>query len=236
MSDEKVLVDRDDLRAVLPTMKAPDPYFQPAEHDEWLAAFKRVQATLDAGVPVQQDKPDAMPAFPSPTSNPCDCGRPGDHRPSCARFQPVIHSGPVPVQQEPGTYAGFNVIADDRMPADVVAAVSSPVEGEGEELTEVQQEPEDAGRRLMRSTQRDQREAYRAGKRGVTLNACGFTPAAHSSDELRDRIAEALWRHDAQIDFPQVGWACEATTYEKTIRRKEADAVLAVLREEGLLP
>ena len=115
MSDERVLVDRDDLRAVLPTMKAPDPYFQPAEHDEWLAAFKRVQATLDAGVPVQQDKPDAMPA-------------------------------------------------------------------------------------------------------------------------LRDRIAEALWRHDAQIDFPQVGWACEATTYEKTIRRKEADAVLAVLREEGLLP
>jgi len=162
MSDERVLVDRDDLRAVLPTMKAPDPYFQPAEHDEWLAAFKRVQATLDAGVPA--------------------------------------------------------------------------VEGEGEELTEVQQEPEDAGRRLMRSTQRDQREAYRAGKRGVTPNACGFTPAAHSSDELRDRIAEALWRHDAQIDFPQVGWACEATTYEKTIRRKEADAVLAVLREEGLLP
>lgn len=81
----------------------------------------------------------------------------------------------------------------------------------------------------------------RCGKQAIGKHTgrcveCNWRPAAvPSSDELRDRIAEALWRHDAQIDFPQVGWACEATTYEKTIRRKEADAVLAVLRSEGLL-
>ena len=60
---------------------------------------------------------------------------------------------------------------------------------------------------------------------------CGFTPAVPSSDELRDRLAQAFYEHESDIErWADVSESCRADYLES------ADVAIAVLREEGLLP